>query len=484
VRVAVIGAGASGLATARCLIDEGLDPVVFDRSGHIGGLWNYDAEAEDGGGPAYRSLHTNTSRQVMAFSDFPMPAHLPDFPSRADVLAYLNAYSAHFGLGDRLRLGVEVRSLTDDEGRWVLTFARGGVVEQEMFDAVVVCTGLYHQPAIPSIDGIERFAGQVSHSRSYNRPEPYAGQDVVVVGVGSSGAEIAAELSDVARTVTLSTSRGAWFVPHYIGGRPYDHQLTRAAELLPQALRLRIFRALLWREYRRLGAGGSSIGDLPLPPFDLERSRFTPNTAIVPRLASGAIAVRPEIRQIDERRVIFADGTDTSPDAIIFCTGYRLTFPFLEEPLRSSLDDGASLFEYVFPRGTANLAFIGLCVVVGPYPPVVELQARWVARVFAGSADLPREEEMSRAIDARRARATRLGVPPTRVQLLDSMDRLAALIDARPRLLRHPGLLPWLLGGPPAAAQFRLDGPGRWIGAPRAIRSAVRHGGAGGVQST
>ena len=105
-RVAVIGAGMSGLVTARALQDEGIEPVVFEQTTNIGGLWNYRDDAPNGGGPAYRSLRTNTSRQVMAFSDFPMDAHLPDFPARADVLAYLHTYARHHRLLDRVRLGI------------------------------------------------------------------------------------------------------------------------------------------------------------------------------------------------------------------------------------------------------------------------------------------------------------------------------------------------------------------------------------------
>src|SRR5437868_676895 len=107
-RVAVIGAGVCGLIAAKCLLDEGLTPIVFEQSGRIGGLWNYDESLPDGGSLAYRSLRTNTSRQTMALSDFPFPDSLPDFPARADVLAYFQAYAKRFELGSRIRLSTTV----------------------------------------------------------------------------------------------------------------------------------------------------------------------------------------------------------------------------------------------------------------------------------------------------------------------------------------------------------------------------------------
>ncbi|MBV9279791.1 MAG: NAD(P)-binding protein, partial [Chloroflexi bacterium] len=115
-RVAIIGAGASGLTAARALLEVGLTPAIYEESAEVGGLWVY---REEGGGPAYRSLRTNTSKQITAFSDYPFRDHLPDFPSRAEVEAYLQAYAAAFHLLPLIRFGCRVRSLLPaGEGRW------------------------------------------------------------------------------------------------------------------------------------------------------------------------------------------------------------------------------------------------------------------------------------------------------------------------------------------------------------------------------
>ncbi|HEY8830250.1 MAG TPA: NAD(P)-binding domain-containing protein, partial [Candidatus Limnocylindria bacterium] len=189
-RVAVIGAGAAGLTSARWLIDAGLEPVVFERSGAVGGLWHPDT------GLAYPSLRTNTSKQKTAFSDLAFDTALPDHPYRDQVLTYLERYADVTGVRARIRFGATVR-----EAR---PLSEGWDVDGERFDAVVVATGLFARELEPPLRDRERFRGTIVHSRDYRDPASFAGQDVVVAGVGSSGADIAVELATVARSVTVA----------------------------------------------------------------------------------------------------------------------------------------------------------------------------------------------------------------------------------------------------------------------------------------
>ena len=481
-RVAVIGAGMSGLVTARALQDEGIEPVVFEQTTNIGGLWNYRDDAPNGGGPAYRSLRTNTSRQVMAFSDFPMDAHLPDFPARADVLAYLHTYARRHHLLDHVRLGIRVERTTPvGDGRWnvVARTAVGGKEDDasgpgvERFDGLVVCTGREDAPAIPTYPGMETFTGTLTHSATYTSPESYAGRDVVVVGAGSSAADIAVEVASVARRVLMSTSHGAWYVPRVIGGRPYDHQLTRLSAHVPYGLRMRAFRALVLREYAHLGVTSRALRDhgLPEPPFDIWRARIVASTELVPAIASGRIGVRPQVVQLDGGDALFADGQRASTDIIVACTGYTLAFPFLDASIAPVRAHALELYRHVFHADVLGLAFVGLCSVAGPQFPVAELQARWIARVFSGRSSLPTVAQMHAEIQERKAGPSRLSPYPMRVQLLDYLDEVSRQFGARPRMWRHVGVALPLLAGPPLAAQYRLDGPGAWKGAAAILRT-------------
>ncbi|MEP7200372.1 MAG: NAD(P)-binding domain-containing protein [Chloroflexota bacterium] len=472
-RVAVIGAGVSGLATAKCLLDEGITPVVFEQSARIGGVWNYDETLADGGGIAYRSLRTNTSRQMMSFSDFSIPDTLPDFPPRDDVLAYLHAYADRFDLREHVNLQTPVQSIAPTaDGQWLVRSSRG----DQTYDAVVVCTGHDVVPAMPHYAGVETFKGKLIHSRAYKSPEPFAGQRVLVVGIGSSGADIATELSDVAQRVMLSTTRGGWFVPHYVGGRPWDHLLTRIGNRLPYSLRLRAFQHLITSEYAHMGLSARpSDWRFPTPAFDLWRARITPSSSLIRKTIESAIEVVPDVARIEGDGVHFADEQRAPVDSIILCTGYHIQFPFLDRAIVDPTGNHLDLYKRVFHPDLQTLAFVGIVNVGGPLPPVAEMQARWVSRVFGGAARLPSSAEMRADVARRRAEQSRRSPYPLRVQLLDYMDELAAEIGARPNVLRHLDLAERVLAGPVIAAQYRLDGAGAWLDAADVIKQCKPH---------
>ena len=428
-RVAVIGAGASGLVTARWLLAAGSDPVVFERSPGIGGLWR----PEDG--LAYPSLRTNTSKQKTAFSELPFDAALPDFPDRAAVLEYLERYVDRFGLGECIRRGTAVGAITPLEDGWA--------VDGEPFDRVVVCTGLFGRPLLPDLPGVGQFGGTVVHTAGYRGAEPYRGRDVVIVGGGSSAADVARELVGVARTVQLALRGPVTFTPRMYRGRPFDHRANRLVRLLPAAIRTWLRRRAIADEYRRQGAAPPSFG-----------LRTTPGADILGLIAAGRITLRPAIVGLGPRTARFSDGSSSPADAIICGTGYAAELPFLPAGLPARIGPALGLYRLVFPPDVDRIAFVGFARVNGPVFPVAEMQARWVAAVFAGEARLPAAATMRAEVDARVDAARRRGTDPVRVELLEYLDDIAARIGARPSLLRHPGLLI----APVRAADYRASG--------------------------
>ena len=461
-RIAVIGAGASGLVAAKCLLEEGLEPMVYEQSPQIGGLWNYDETLPNGGGVMYRSLRTNTSKHTMAFSDFPLTESAPDFPSHCEVLQYLCDYATHFGLHTYLQLNTVVESVEPKaQGQWTVCTRSGERVSTETFEAVLVCSGRDCSPQLVHPPGAETFKGSFLHSSSYKGPEEFAGKRIVVAGVGSSGVDIATELSKVAESLYLSTEHGAWFIPRYVLGRPYDHQLTRLAEQLPYRLRMFLFSRLLFIEYKRMGVSPHQLQaqGLPLPTFDLWSSRLTPCNDLLTRIQSGAIQVKPRMTQLERQQLRFADGSFAEVDAVICCTGYELRFPFLPDALLEIKHNGVELYKHVFHPDIPTLAFIGLCNVAGATFPVVEMQGRWVARVLAGSIHLPSREEMHAAIKRYRSHPSHRSPVPMQVQLLEYVEDIAGILGIRPHIWRHLGAAPrWFLG-PFSATHYRLDEP-------------------------
>jgi len=415
-RVAVIGAGAAGLASARWLIEAGLEPVVLERGHGIGGLWRPDT------GLAYPSLRTNTSKQKSAFSDLPFDDALPDHPSRDQVQAYLERYADLTGVRSRVSLGHEVRAVRPRSAGWS--------VDGDAFDAVVVASGLFARTVEPALAGRDGFGGIVAHSRDYRDPAVFADRDVVVAGAGSSGADIAVELAGVARSVTLAVRKPPTFTPRHHRGRPYDHRATRLAQLLPRRVRRWRARRLIESEYRRRGLRLDSFG-----------INTTPGTDVLDALATRRVALAPALVALDADAAVFADGSRASADAIVLATGYLAEFPFLPPGIPARYEGALALYRLVFPPGTPALAFVGMTRVSGPVFPVIELQARWVAAVFSGRVALPPQEEMWREIQARIRRARAAGDDQMRVELLPYLDDIASRIGAKPSLLRHPRLL-------------------------------------------
>ena len=416
-RVAVIGAGAAGLATARWLLDAKLEPVVFERTDAVGGLWRPDT------GLAYPSLRTNTSKQTTAFSDLPFDDALPDHPYRDDVLAYLDRYADVAGVRPRIRFGRLVQTVRAVSG------GDGWTVDGEPFDGVVVASGLFARELEPPLPGRDVFRGRIVHSGAYRDPKDFTDADVVVVGAGSSGADIAVELASTARTVAIAVRDVPTFTPRHHAGRPYDHRATRLARMLPVPLRRWSARRAIAGEYRRRGL---RLGRL--------NRKTTPGTDLLDGLASGRVTMHPALVALDETGAVFADGSRVRADAIVLATGYAAEFPFLPPEIPARSAGALALYRLVFPPGVAGLAFVGMTRVSGAVFPVAEMQARWVAAVFAGRTSLPPADVMWREIEERIAHARAIGDDQMRVELLPYLDDIASRIGAKPSLFRHPGL--------------------------------------------
>ncbi|NWI06845.1 FMO5 monooxygenase, partial [Tichodroma muraria] len=244
-RVAIIGAGASGLCALKCCLDEGLEPTCFEQSQDIGGLWRFEERPEDGRASIYRSVIINTYKEMMCFSDFPIPEDFPNYMHNSKIMEYFRMYAQHFDLlrHIRFRTGVCRVSKRPDftsSGQWEVVTESQGKQEAAVFDAVLVCSGHHTDAHLPlsSFPGLEKFEGWYLHSRDYKSPQLFLGKRVVVVGIGNSGIDIAVELSHTAKQVFLSTRRGSW-VLHRVAdsGYPFDFShISRFTQLLQNLL--------------------------------------------------------------------------------------------------------------------------------------------------------------------------------------------------------------------------------------------------------
>uniref|UniRef100_A0A8C4LYW4 Flavin-containing monooxygenase n=1 Tax=Equus asinus TaxID=9793 RepID=A0A8C4LYW4_EQUAS len=204
-RVAVIGAGVSGLGAIKICLEEGLEPTCFERSNDIGGLWRYEEKVEAGRPSIYKSVTSNALKEMTAFSDYPFPDHFPNYLHNSKIMEYIRMYLKHFHLKKHIQSKVcSVRKHSDlsSTGQCDVVVEVEGKQKFFVFDGVMVCTGLYTNPFLP----LQNFPG----IGEYKTPEEFRGKKIIVVGIGNSGIDLAIELSHVVAQVFLSTRQVAW----------------------------------------------------------------------------------------------------------------------------------------------------------------------------------------------------------------------------------------------------------------------------------
>ncbi|XP_006128869.2 flavin-containing monooxygenase 5-like isoform X2 [Pelodiscus sinensis] len=486
-RIAVIGAGVCGLSSVKCCLDEGLEPTCFERSHDIGGLWRFEENPEEGRASIYKSVIINTSKEMMCFSDFPIPEDYPNYMHHSKVMEYFRMYAERFGLLRHVCFQTNVVSVTkrpdfSTSGQWDVVTETEGKQDSAVFDGVMVCTGHHTHAHLPlaSFPGIDTFKGRFLHSRDYKEPQEFSGKRVVVVGIGSSGTDLAVELSHTAEQVFLSTRRGAWILGR-VGeeGYPIDTiHVTRYEESLRRIAPLPL---LNYFSEKKLNAkfNHALYGLQPAHRFSSQHPTFSddlPNCII-----SGKVLVKTNIREFTETGAIFEDGTrEEDIDVVVFATGYSFSFPFLRDCV-SVMDNQVSLYKFTFPPQLEKptLAFIGLIQVLGAVMPVAELQARWATRVFKGLSGLPSASDMEADIARKREEMAKRYVKSQRYTLqadyVPYMDEVACLAGVQPKLLSlfltDPKLAMEVFFGPCTPYQYRLRGPGKWDGARNSILS-------------
>ncbi|XP_004646243.1 dimethylaniline monooxygenase [N-oxide-forming] 5 [Octodon degus] len=484
-RVAVIGAGASGLSSIKCCLEEGLEPVCFERSVDIGGLWRFQENPEEGRASIYKSVIINTSKEMMCFSDYPIPEHYPNFMHNSHVLEYFRMYAKEFGLLKYIQFQTTVCSVKKQpdfstSGQWEVITEHLGETKRDVFDAVMVCTGHHTNAHLPleSFPGIEKFKGQYFHSRDYKNPNGFIGKRVVIIGIGNSGGDLAVEISHTAKQVFLSTRRGAWIL-NRVGshGYPFDvlfssrfmYFLSKiCGESLSNSFMEKKLNERFDHEMFGLKPKHRALSQHPTVNDDL------PN-----RIIAGLVKVKGNVKEFTETAAIFEDGSkEDDIDVVIFATGYSFSFPFLEDSVKV-VKNKVSLYKKVFPPNLERptLAIIGLIQPLGAIMPISELQGRWATQVFKGIKTLPSKHEMMEEITKVQEKIEKRYVESQRHTIqgdyIATMEELADLVGVRPNLLplafTDPKLALKLIFGPCTPVHFRLQGPGKWAGARKTI---------------
>ncbi|TPG17017.1 flavin-containing monooxygenase [Pedococcus bigeumensis] len=386
-RACVIGAGSSGLAAAKALYAAGIPFDCFERGSVIGGNWVFNNP--NGQSACYETLEINTSCPRMAFSDFPMPQDYPAYARHDQVAAYFNAYVNHFGFRDRITFDTTVTHVTrGTDDTWQVTTTGPGGEQVCDYGAVLVANGHHWDPRWPDPAYPGAFDGEQIHAHDYRSSEQLAGRDVVVVGSGNSALDISVEAGKVARSANLSQRRGQWVLRKFALGRPADQVV------LPGWLPW-------WATAARLRLGATISGNvaklgLPQPKHKPGQSHPVQSEGIRDALRSGRVTPRPAIERLDGDHVIFVDGTRVPADLIVWATGYKVSFPFLDPELIAAKDNDLPLWKRTVHPDLPGLYFIGLLQPVGATMPLAQAQGEWIAERLAGGYAPPPEAEIRR----------------------------------------------------------------------------------------
>lgn len=337
VPVLVIGGGPAGLATSAELARRGVEHRVLERGERVGASW----------ARLYDSLRLHTGKHLSALPGTRFPAATPLFPTRDLFLRYLEDYARDRGLP--VETGREAQSVERSAAGWRVRTARGAIEAR----ALVVATGIMTTPVIPDLPGRERYRGRLLHSVEYRRPQPFAGERVLVVGTGNSAGEIGAELAAAGVAVTLSVRSGANVVPLTLLGVPIQYLALPLSRLRRPAQRAVV---------RGLGKVSAVLrGPTGLPPAPGRDCPDVPliGFALVSAIRSGAIRVRPGVVGFAADSVRFADGSEGSFDAVILATGYRATLGFLGEWVERDACGFARRRDRVASAQWPDLFFVG-----------------------------------------------------------------------------------------------------------------------------
>ncbi|HXR60663.1 MAG TPA: NAD(P)-binding domain-containing protein [Solirubrobacterales bacterium] len=393
-KVCIVGAGSSGIAAAQVLDARGIPFDCFEKGSHVGGNWRY--ENDNGMSSAYRSLHINTSRRVMAFKSLPMPEHFPDYPDHFQMAAYFDEFVDHFGLREKISFRTEVAKVEPADGEWAVTTKGEGGERCERYRAVIVANGHHWDPRWPepAFPGADEFEGEQLHAHHYREPDVLRGKRVLVLGLGNSATDIAVESSRIADKTFLAVRRGAYVIPKYLNGKPIDELTGPLVSRLP--LSVQRFFAMRGLE---MAAGDVTSYGLPKPDHKLYEAHPTVSSELLPRLGHGDIAVKPNIaRFAGGRTVRFIDGSEEEIDLVVYCTGYKITFPFFDPRVFAAPDNRLPLYRRVVSVERPGLYFVGFIQPLGPIMPLAEAQAEWIADLLGERTTLPPAGEMKREI--------------------------------------------------------------------------------------
>lgn len=383
-KIAIIGAGPAGLISARNAIRQGITVTLFEKLSRVGGIWNPDS------GGAYRNARMQNSRDTFHYSC--LPGQSSDvFLGVEQVGSYLSEMAVSEGVMQSTRLNTLITKVKKTEEGWSVTStSEGRHHKTEIFDKVIITTGELWQARMPKISGMKHFKGQIITSRDYRVPEAFQGKNVLVVGGGVSGADIASDLVPYAQSVTLSVKKMGLYLPRQFINGPNDMMHSYVGRYLLSQMSYTSFLEYLDNalpEYMKLYRSSGML------PARANNNAVHVNEKIIPNIASGLIKIKPQAERIlSDGRIEFVDATLSEYDAVISCAGYEMPdYSFIEGL------DRTQLYEHFFWTQDPSLTIINPPVDTAGFGaafPYFDIISQWVIGFYEGKIALPAKEAM------------------------------------------------------------------------------------------
>jgi dimethylaniline monooxygenase (N-oxide forming) len=414
-KVAIIGAGRSGLVSAKYALENGLEPHVFEKSSQIGGLWAKNTAIWEG-------LYSNISIYSMMFSDHPWPRDSSIFASKQEVYDYLVSYAERFNLHHHIKLNYKVdKAVILEDNKWKITYSNmiTSVSQTEIFDFLIIASGLHHKPRHVTFKNQSLFQGIIVHSSEFDfNDAKYKDKKVVVLGFGFSAIDASVNLVGKAREIVNVFSR-----PY-----PITHRLTNY-QLLPNTYKIAPIDVFFKHPFLIHGFKEPTTEFSKEETVDLRKQAFKnmfPKQTIKEKshpdlfvdledssqefllvYSDNYIEMveekkikpkRAKIQEITSDGLIHEDGSFESADVIVLCTGYDLNLDILDKPIIDLLKYENEInfrfqllaYKYTFNPNVDNLAFVnkieGLSIIGD------ELQAKYISLVFSGKIELDKSK--------------------------------------------------------------------------------------------
>ena len=376
-KIAVIGAGPSGITAIKNFADLGFEVTAFERCQGVGGNWRFNDPS--GHSSVFETTHIISSKYTSFYEDFPLPESASDYPSHIELLDYFNSYTDHFDIRKLIKFETEVLNCNQlDDDTWEVEWKDSNTEQKHLniFDGLVVCNGHHHKPRYPEYPG--DFSGELIHSHEFKSAKPFQDKRVLVIGGGNSACDVAVETARVSKSTSISWRRGYYLIPKFMYGLPTDVGALKH-RWMPDFIRGPFAKLML-----EIFQGKNEDIGLQKPDKSLNATHPTVNSELYYAVRHGKVTPHVDIERYEGNKVIFKDGKSEEFDIIVACTGFKIKHDFFDKSLINYEEGKVPLLHKMIPADIKNLYFIGLFQPLGCIWPGAELQSKLAAKHLSG----------------------------------------------------------------------------------------------------